>query len=70
MCQAFAWTKTDVVQALLESRYPDPDTEKQREEQVKKEESKRQKEEKKAAKGSKKADKPEKSLPAQEEDKV
>ena len=44
----------NAVQVLLESRYPDVDAEKQKEEQLRKEELKRQKEEKKAAKASKK----------------
>lgn len=61
----------NVVQALLEARYPDPDAEKQRGEQVKKEELKRQKEEKKAAaKAAKKEDTAEKAVAAREEDGV
>ena len=52
-----------MVQALLETRYPDPDTEKAREEQARREDAKRQKEERKNAdkktdkKAEKKADK-------------
>ena len=47
----------NVVQALLENRYPDLHAEKEREEQLRKEEIKRQKkEEKKAAKAAKKED--------------
>lgn len=46
-----AWSSylKNMVQALLEARYPDLDAEKKIEEQQKKEESKQQKEEKKAA---------------------
>jgi hypothetical protein len=45
----------NMVQALLEMRYPDPDAEKAREEQARREDAKRQKEERKNA--DKKADK-------------